>query len=423
LLKGPFYVIEIVSIKYQNNGEDRAMDVMSLEMKEERNQLLRETVRKIASAKVAKRAAEIDAAGVFPWDMAELFAQQGFLSVMLPESYGGMDGDITAFCIIAEEIAYACGSSSLMILAHSVGLIPLMVAGNEEQKKRFYERVAKDHALAAFALTEPEAGSDASAIKTTAELEGDYYILNGRKSFVTNGGAAELYAVFVTTRPGERTRGISVFMVEKDTMGLTIGKREEKMGMRGSDTTDLIFENAVVPKENLLGEEGKGWEIAMMTLNLSRPAIGAQAVGIAQGALDFALDYANKRVQFGQKLADFQGVQFMLADMAMQIEAARALVYKAAALLDQRVYERDRMSAIGVDKLSAMAKCFASDVAMRVTTDAVQILGGYGYLKDYPVERMMRDAKVTQIFEGSNQIQRVIIARNLLRRFWDKNLA
>jgi alkylation response protein AidB-like acyl-CoA dehydrogenase len=372
---------------------------------------------------VAKRAAEIDAAGAFPWDMAELFAQQGFLSVMLPESYGGMDGDITAFCIIAEEIAYTCGSSSLMVLAHSVGLMPLMMAGNEEQKKRFYERVTKDHSLAAFALTEPEAGSDAATLNTTAVLQDDHYLLNGRKCFVTNGGAADLYAVFVTTKPGARTKGISVFMVEKETTGLTIGKREEKLGMRGSDTTDLIFENAVVPKENLLGAEGSGWENAMMTLNLSRPAIGAQAVGIAQGAFDFALDYATNRVQFGQKLADLQGVQFMLADMATQIEAARALVYKAATLLDQKVYERDRMSAIGVDKLSAMAKTFASDMAMQVTTDAVQLLGGYGYLKDYPVERMMRDAKVTQIFEGSNQVQRVVIARNLLKKYLDKDLA
>ena len=233
---------------------------------------------------------------------------------------------------------------------------------------------------------------------------------------VTNGGAADLYAVFVTTSPGARNKGISVFMVEKDTTGFTIGKREEKMGMHGSDTTDLIFENAVVPKENLLGEEGSGWEVAMMCLNLSRPAIGALGLGIAQGALDFALDYTTKRVQFGQKLADFQGVQFMLADMAMQLEAARALIYKAANLLDQKVYERDKMSALGVDKLSAMAKCFATDAAMQVTADAVQLLGGYGYLKDYPVERMMRDAKVTQIFEGSNQIQRVIIARDLLRQ-------
>ena len=389
---------------------------MSLEMKEERNHLLRESVKKIASTKVAKRAAEIDQAGVFPWDMAELFAQQGYLSVMLPESYGGMDGDITAYCIITEEIAHACGSSSLMTLVHGVGLMPVMIAGNEEQKKRFYERVTKDRALAAFALTEPEAGSDAASLKTTAELEGDYYLLNGRKCMVTNGGAADLYAVFVTTNPGARNKGISVFMVEKDTTGFTIGKKEEKMGMHGSDTTDLIFENAVVPTENLLGEEGSGWEVAMMCLNLSRPAIGALALGIAQGALDFALDYTTKRVQFGQKLADFQGVQFMLADMAMQLEAARALIYKAAGLLDQKVYERDKMSALGVDKLSAMAKCFATDAAMQVTADAVQLLGGYGYLKDYPVERMMRDAKVTQIFEGSNQIQRVIIARNLLRQ-------
>ncbi|RLA93428.1 MAG: acyl-CoA dehydrogenase [Deltaproteobacteria bacterium] len=395
---------------------------MTWQMAEEQNRLLRESVRQIARTRVAKRAAEIDRAGVFPWDMAELFAQQGYLSLMLPEEYGGMDGSITALCIVAEEIAYACGSSSLMILAHSVGLMPLMIAGNREQKAYFYDRVAKGHALAAFALTEAEAGSDAASLKTVARAEGDFYIVNGRKCFVTNGGAADLYSVFVTTDPSKGKQGISVLMVEKGTKGLTIGKREEKLGMRGSDTTDLIFENAVVPKENLIGGEGRGWELAMMTLNLSRPAIGAQAVGIAQGALDFALEYATKRVQFGQKLADFQGVQFMFADMATKIEAARALVYKAAALLDEKVYERDRMSAIGVDKLSAMAKCFASDVAMEVTTDAVQILGGYGYLRDYPVERMMRDAKVTQIFEGTNQIQRVIIARNLFKKFWTKDV-
>jgi alkylation response protein AidB-like acyl-CoA dehydrogenase len=392
------------------------MAQMSREMKEERDRLLRESVKRIASTKVAQRAAEIDRAAVFPWDMVELFAQQGFLSVMLPEDYGGMDGDITAFCIIAEEIAYACGSSALTMLAHSVGLIPLMLAGTEEQKERFFNRVGKERALAAFALTEPEAGSDAASLKTTAVRKGESYLLNGRKCMVTNGGAADLYAVFVTTRPGERNKGVSVFMVEKDTAGLTVGKREEKMGMHGSYTTDLIFENAAVPKENLLGKEGRGWEIAMMTLNLSRPAIGALALGIARGALDFVLDYATKRVQFGQPLADFQGVQFMLADMAMQLEAGRALVYKAATLLDKKIYERDKMSVLGVDKLSAMAKCFASDAAMRVTADAVQIMGGYGYLKDYPVERMMRDAKVTQIFEGSNQVQRVIIARDLLRK-------
>jgi len=396
--------------------------MVTWQMVEEQNRLLRESVRQIARTRVAKRAAEIDRAGVFPWDMAELFAQQGYLSLMLPEEYGGMDGSITALCIVAEEIAYACGSSSLMILAHSVGLMPLMIAGNREQKAYFYDRVAKGHALAAFALTEAEAGSDAASLKTVARAEGDFYIVNGRKCFVTNGGAADLYSVFVTSDPSKGKQGISVLMVEKGTKGLTIGKREEKLGMRGSDTTDLIFENAVVPKENLIGGEGRGWELAMMTLNLSRPAIGAQAVGIAQGALDFALEYATKRVQFGQKLADFQGLQFMFADMATKIEAARALVYRAAALLDEKVYERDRMSAIGVDKLSAMAKCFASDVAMEVTTDAVQILGAYGYLRDYPVERMMRDAKVTQIFEGTNQIQRVIIARKLFKKFWTKDV-
>jgi len=396
--------------------------MVTWQMAEEQNRLLRESVRQIARTRVAKRAAEIDRAGVFPWDMAELFAQQGYLSLMLPEEYGGMDGSITALCIVAEEIAYACGSSSLMILAHSVGLMPLMIAGNREQKAYFYDRVAKGHALAAFALTEAEAGSDAASLKTVARAEGDFYIVNGRKCFVTNGGAADLYSVFVTSDPSKGKQGISVLMVEKGTKGLTIGKREEKLGMRGSDTTDLIFENAVVPKENLIGGEGRGWELAMMTLNLSRPAIGAQAVGIAQGALDFALEYATKRVQFGQKLADFQGLQFMFADMATKIEAARALVYRAAALLDEKVYERDRMSAIGVDKLSAMAKCFASDVAMDVTTDAVQILGAYGYLRDYPVERMMRDAKVTQIFEGTNQIQRVIIARKLFKKFWTKDV-
>lgn len=393
-----------------------------LNLIEERNKLLRESVRQIARSKVAKRAAEIDRAGVFPWDMAELFAQQGYLSILFPEEYGGFDGSITALCIVAEEIAYACASSSLMIVAHSVGLIPLMISGTKEQKEYFYNRVAKEGALVAFALTEPEAGSDASALKTTAIRKGDYYVVNGRKTFVTNGGVADIYTVFVTTDPSKGKKGIAVLMIEKDTKGMYIGKPEDKMGMRGSDTTDLIFEDAVVPAENLIGGEGNGWEIAMMTLNLSRPSVGALAIGIAQGALDCALEYTTQRVQFGQKLADFQGVQFMLADMAMKIEAARALVYKAAALLDEKVYERDKMSALGVDTLSAMAKCFASDVAMQVTTDAVQLLGGYGYLKDYPVERMMRDAKVTQIFEGTNQIQRIIIARNLLKPFWKKEL-
>lgn len=391
-------------------------------MIEERNRLLREAARQISRTKVAKRAAEIDRAGVFPMDMLELFHQQGFLSLLFPEEYGGFDGSITALCIVAEEIAHSCASSALMLAAHWVAMMPLMIAGTPEQKDYFYSRVTKDGALGAFCLTEAEAGSDASALKTTAVRKGDYYVVNGRKTFVTNGGPADIYTVFVTTDPSKGKDGIAVLMIEKGTKGMYIGKREEKLGMRGSDTTDLILEDAIVPAENLIGGEGRGWDIAMMTLNLSRPSIGALALGIAQGALDYALEYTTQRVQFGQKLADFQGVQFMLADMAMKIEAARALVYKAAALLDEKVYERDKMSALGVDTLSAMAKCFASDVAMEVTVDAVQLLGGYGYLKDYPVERMMRDAKVTQIFEGTNQIQRLIIARNLLRPFWQREL-
>ena len=241
--------------------------------------------------------------------------------------------------------------------------------------------------------------------------DGEYYYLNGKKAMITNGASAQFITVFATTNPKLRTNGITAFYVEKDYPGVIVGKNEDKMGMIGSDLSEVTFENVRLTKDNMLGEEGKGWDIAMSTLNLSRPAVGAQAVGIAQGALDFSVEYAWKRVQFGQKLADFEGIQFMVADMATQVEAARALVYDAAHLLDMKVYERDKMSAIGVDKMSAMAKLFSADTAMKVTTDAVQILGGYGYTKDYPVERMMRDAKATQIYEGTNQIQRIVIAQ------------
>jgi alkylation response protein AidB-like acyl-CoA dehydrogenase len=254
-------------------------------------------------------------------------------------------------------------------------------------------------------------------MRTIAVKDGDYYYLSGKKSMITNGANAQFYSVLAATSPGLRTKGISAFYIERDCPGFTIGKSEDKMGMRGSDITELIFDNVRLTKDNLLGKEGDGWDIAMSTLNLSRPAVGAQAVGIAQGALDFSLEYAWKRVQFGQKIADFEGIQFMVADMATEVEAARCLVYEAAHLLDTKVYERDKMSAIGVDKLSAMAKVYAADAAMKVTTDAVQILGGCGYTKEYPVERMMRDAKATQIYEGTNQVQRIVIARDLFRKF------
>lgn len=378
-------------------------------------EILRSTVRRIAQEKVAPLAAQIDRTGEFPWDTIRTLGREGLLSVMLPEDHGGMNGDLVGLCITTEELAKVCASTAVTGVAHAAGLMPMMLAGNEEQKKRFYSRITDDSCLASFALTEPGAGSDAAALTTTAELHEDRYVLNGRKCFITNGGVAELHSVFVRTAPQAGHKAISCLVVEDGTDGVTVGKKEDKLGIRGSDTRELVFENAKVPRENLLGREGEGWRLAMLTLNLSRPAIGAMAVGIAQGALDFAIDYAKQRVQFGQRIADFQGLQFMLAEMATQIEAARALVYRTAVLLNQKKEETSGKSSAEAARLSAMAKCFASDVAMRVTTDAVQIGGGYGYLKDFPVERMMRDAKITQIFEGTNQIQRLVVARNLLQ--------
>jgi len=379
--------------------------------------MIQKIAEKLAKDKVAPRAKEIDSTGAFPWDLVDLYKKHGFLYLMLPEKFGGLDGDITSLCLVIEELAKVSGAASLIPLAHNVGVMPIMVAANDEQKEHIYSKMCqadKTHVVA-FALTEPDAGSDASHMRTTAVKEGDHYYLNGKKSMITNGANAQFYSVFASTNPSKRTQGISAFFVERDYPGVIIGKSEDKMGMIGSDITEIIFDNVRLEKENLMGKEGQGWDIAMSTLNLSRPAVGAQAVGIAQGALDFAVEYAWKRVQFGQKLADFEGVQFMVADMATGVEAARALVYDAAHLLDMKVYERDKMSAIGVDKMSAMAKVYSADVAMKVTTDAVQLLGGYGYTKEYPVERMMRDAKATQIYEGTNQVQRVVIARDIFR--------
>ncbi len=385
----------------------------------EKHILIQKIAEKIAREKVAPRAKEIDATGAFPWDLVDIYKKHGFLYLMLPERFGGLDGDITSLCLVIEELAKVSGSGSLVPLAHNVGLMPIMVSANDEQKEYIYSRICepdKMH-LVAFALTEPDAGSDASHMRTNVTKDGQYYYLNGKKCMITNGANAQVYTVFATTDPKRRTEGISAFYVERDYPGVIIGKSEDKLGMIGSDITEVMFDNVRLTKDNLLGREGQGWDIAMSTLNLSRPAVGAQAVGIAQGALDFAVEYAWKRVQFGQKLADFEGIQFMVADMATGVEAARALVYDAAHLLDMKVYTRDKMSAIGVDKLSAMAKMYSADVAMKVTTDAVQILGGAGYTKEYPVERMMRDAKATQIYEGTNQIQRLVIARDIFRKF------
>lgn len=385
----------------------------------EKHNMIKKIAEKVAREKVLPRAKEIDETGAFPWDLVEIFRKQGFLYLMLPEKYGGLDGDITSLCIVIEELAKVSGAASLIPLAHNVGIMPIMIGANERQKEYVYSRLVEEKkvCLFAFCLTEPEAGSDASNMKTIAIKEGKHYYLRGRKTLITNGANAEFYTVFATINPNLRTKGICAFLVERGYPGVIIGKNEQKMGMIGSDLTEIIFDDVPLTKENLIGEEGQGWDLAMSTLNLSRPAVGAQAVGIAQGALDFSVEYAWKRIQFGQKLADFEGIQFMISDMATHIEAARALVYDAAQLLDMKVYERDKMSAIGVDKLSAMAKLYSSDVAMKVTTDAVQILGGYGYTKEYPVERMMRDAKATQIYEGTNQIQRIVIARNIFRKF------
>jgi alkylation response protein AidB-like acyl-CoA dehydrogenase len=385
----------------------------------EKHSMIQKIAEKLAKEKIAPRAKEIDLTGAFPWDLVDIYKKQGFLYLMLPERFGGLDGDITSLCLVIEEFAKISGAASLIPLAHNVGLMPIMVSANDEQKEYIYNKIIDPDTMyiVAFALTEPNAGSDASHMATNAVKDGNYYYLNGKKTMITNGANAQLFTVFASTNSKMRTKGISAFYVERDYPGVTIGKSEDKMGMIGSDITEIIFDNVRLTKDNLLGKEGDGWDIAMSTLNLSRPAVGAQAVGIAQGALDFSVEYAWKRVQFGQKLADFEGIQFMVADMAIQVEAARALVYDAAHLLDMKVYERDKMSAIGVDKMSAMAKVYSSDVAMKVTTDAVQILGGYGYTKEYPVERMMRDAKATQIYEGTNQVQRVVIARDIFRKF------
>lgn len=370
-------------------------------------QMIRSAAEKTAQKIVQPRAAKIDATGEFPRELIEAFGKQGFLSLLLPESYGGNDGDLSSFCIVVEEIAKVCGSSSLVILAQGVGTLPILLGGSPSQKDLCCAEISEKNSLTAFALNEPEGGSEVSFIKTRAEMQRSDYLVNGHKCFVTHGSLAKFYSVFAVTHSKGGAEEISSFVVEDGTPGLLFGKREEKIGMRGTVTTDVIFKNCRVPQENRLGEEGEGWKIAMTTLNISRPAMGAQAVGIAQGALDFAIHYANERIQFGKPISSFQAIQFMIADMATQVEAARALVYKAADQIDEKLED--------TEKLSAISKYFASQIAMKVTTDAVQILGGYGYMKDYPVERMMRDAKVTQIYEVANQVQRRVVAHQLLK--------
>ncbi len=368
----------------------------------------RKKAREVARTIVAPRAAEIDEKGEFAWDLSEAYSKYGFLSLLIPKEYGGMDTDITSFCIVTEEIARICASSALLVIVQAVGTMPVVLGGTNELKQRVLPKLAREKGLISFCLTEPESGSDAASVRTKAVLKGDHYVINGRKCFITNGGVADFYTVFATTQPGKRIEGITGFVVEKAAPGLSIGKTEEKMGIRGSNTTEVILEDVKVPVEQRIGDEGVGWWQMMRTLNRSRPAIGAQAVGLAQGALDYLVRYVQGK-GLVQGKQDPLGVQLMLADMAMEIEAARALVYKSATMMDEKT------KGIPVQMFSAMSKYFASDVAMKVTTHAVQIMQWQGLTKNHPVERMMRDAKVIQIFEGTNQIQRMVVAHTLLK--------
>ncbi len=368
---------------------------------------IRDTIRELVQDRVAPRAAEIDQSGEYPKDIETLFAENGILGIPFPEEYGGISGSSVTICMGIEEIAKACASSSLILAVQALGSYPILVAGSEEQKKRLCPPLASGEKVAAYALSEPGSGSDAAAMNTRAKKHGNEYVLNGTKQFITHGSVAGTLVVFAETEPGNAHRGISAFVLERETSPWTVAKLERKLGIRGSPTAQIVLEDVKVPAANRLGDEGAGFKIALAVLDRSRPGIGAQALGIAEGAFDYALNYVKDRQQFGQPIAAFQGIQFMLADIATQIEAARHLVYRAATKVDTK--------AADLTKVAAMAKLFASDMAMRVTTDCVQLLGGYGYISDYPVERMMRDAKITQIYEGTNQIQRVVIARALLR--------
>lgn len=369
--------------------------------------MIRDLARKIAQEKIRPVAAKHDISEEFPWDVLKVIAESDLFGLFIPEEYGGMGVGVLNLCIATEELARACGGIAVCYAASALGTFPIVLFGNDEQKKKYLPDLASGKKVAAFGITEPEAGSDASAIKTTAKKEGDHYVLNGLKHFITNGGDAQIYVVIAMTDKTKGARGASAFIVEKGTPGFTFGKKEDKFGIRASSTRELIFTDCKIPKENLLAKEGMGFIVTMRTFDMSRPGVAAQALGIAQGAFDLAVKYAKERHQFGKSISSFQGIQWMLADMATEIEAARGLVYSTARMVDAGVKD--------VGKESAMAKMYASDVAMKVTVDALQIFGGYGYMKDYPIEKYVRDAKITQIYEGTNQIQRNIIGLAVLR--------
>ena len=368
--------------------------------------MIRDLCRQIAQEKMKPVREKYDESGEFPWEVVKVLAEADLFGIMIPEEYGGMGLGVMDLVVAVEELCKVDSGSALALFATGLGMDPILLCGSHEQKAKYLPRIAKG-TLAAFGLTEAGAGSDASGIKTTAVKDGDEYIINGTKQWITNGGEAEIYTVIAMTNKSKGPRGASAFIVEKGTPGFEFGKKENKMGIRASATRELIFTDCRIPKENLISREGMGFIVAMKTLDMSRPGVAAQALGNAAGALEIATQYTRERRQFGKPIAAFQGIQFMLADMATQVEAARALVYRVAQYIDS--------GAKNFSKMSAMSKLYASDVAMKVTTDAVQILGGYGYMKEYPVEKMMRDAKITQIYEGTNQIQREVIGLALIK--------
>ncbi len=368
----------------------------------------RAAVRRLSEERIAPRAAEIDTIGEFPWDNFKDCMAMDLLGMAIPAEYGGTGADHVTRAIMVEELACACASTSLMIIINGLSTTPIVNWGSEELKARYLPRVANGEIQGSYCLSEVDAGSDVASMSAQAVRDGDSYVLTGTKYWVTNAGISDIYVVFAKTNPAAGARGVSCFVVEK-AHGLKIGKLERKMGLHGSPTGEVILDHVRVPAANRIGEEGQGFTIAMHTLDRSRPGIAAQAVGIAQGSLDYAIGYVKERKAFGRPIGDFQGLQFMLADMAMKIEAARMLTYRACAIIDEGDPDRE------LNKVGAMAKAFASDTAMEVTTNGVQLLGGYGYSAEFPMERFMRDAKITQIYEGTNQIQRAVIARNLLR--------
>ena len=366
-----------------------------------------ELTRKIAKERIVPVRAELDEAETFPWDIMNILAEAGLFGIYIPEQYGGLDFGNYENCLAVEELSRYCIGVSVSFAASGLGCYPILLYGSEEQKKKYLPLIASGKKLAAFGITESSAGSDAASIRMTAVKDGNEYVLNGVKQWITNGGEAEIYSVIAITNKSKGPRGASAFIVEKDTPGFTFGKKEKKLGIRASATRELVFEDCRIPAENLIAKEGMGFIVAMKTFDQTRPGIAAQGVGLAQGALDAAVEYARERVTFGKPIISHQAVQHMLADMATQIEAARALMYLSARTADVRSKD--------LPKVSAMSKLFSTDVAMKVTTDVVQIFGGYGYMRDYPVEKMMRDAKILQIYEGTNQIQRNVIGQYLIK--------